>query len=343
MTKDKTDLPLVETTELKIHFPIRHGLSVKAVDGVDMKVRAGDTFGVIGESGSGKSTLGRALVGLVRPTAGSIHHRSVDSATVSRSARQSMRRDRQIIFQDPHAALNPRMRILDSVSEPLIIAGETRRAAEARAYAMLDRVGLEAHFAARYPHELSGGQKSRVNIARTLTLEPKLLVCDEIVAALDVSIQAEILNLLARLQRDMGLTYVFITHDLGVVGHVSDRIAVMYLGVFVEVGPAQRIVSRPLHPYTEALLSAEPEPYPSDLRRGERIILKGDIPSPVNPPAGCRFHTRCRYAREICARERPALREQEPGHEVACHFAGDLALAEQKHGPRTVTPQEGEA
>jgi oligopeptide/dipeptide ABC transporter ATP-binding protein len=197
---------------------------------------------------------------------------------------------------------------------------------------MLDRVGLETRFAGRYPHELSGGQKSRVNIARALTLEPKLLVADEIVAALDVSIQADILNLLASLQRDMGLTYVFITHDLGVVGHVSDRIAVMYLGVFVEVGPAQRIVGQPLHPYTEALLSAEPEPYPASMRSDDRIILSGDIPSPVAPPSGCRFHTRCRFAKDICARERPPLRELAPGHHAACHFAGELALAGQKHG-----------
>jgi oligopeptide/dipeptide ABC transporter ATP-binding protein len=324
--------PLVEVIDLKIHFPVRHRQTVKAVDGVDMRVWAEETLGVIGESGSGKSTLGRALVGLVPPTSGTLRYRSGDPATMSRADRRAARRNQQIIFQDPHSALNPRMRIIDSTAEPLIIAGQTRRDAEARALAMLDRVGLEARFAGRYPHELSGGQKSRVNIARALTLEPKLLVADEIVAALDVSIQADILNLLASLQRDMGLTYVFITHDLGVVGHVSDRIAVMYLGVFVEVGPAQRIVGQPLHPYTEALLSAEPEPYPASMRSDDRIILSGDIPSPVAPPPGCRFHTRCRFAKDICTRERPTLRELAPGHEAACHFAGELALAGQKHG-----------
>jgi oligopeptide/dipeptide ABC transporter ATP-binding protein len=326
--------PLVETSGLKVHFPVRRHQTVKAVDGVDMDVRAGETFGVIGESGSGKSTLGRALVGLVPPTSGGLRYRGADPETLSRGARKAMRRNRQIVFQDPHSALNPRMRILDSVAEPLIIAGQPRREAATRALADLDRVGLEARFSARYPHELSGGQKSRVNIARALTLDPQLLVCDEIVAALDVSIQADILNLLASLQRDMGLTYVFVTHDLGVVGHVSDRIAVMYLGVFVEVGPAHSITEAPLHPYTEALLSAEPEPYPAALRRGNRIILAGDIPSPVAPPPGCRFHTRCRFAKDICKRERPLLRTLAPGHQAACHFAGELALEGQKHGPR---------
>lgn len=327
---------MVEAFDLKVHFPVKGRQTVKAVDGVDMTVRAGETFGVIGESGSGKSTLGRAVVGLVAPTGGELRHRGIDPAGMSREERRQARRNQQIIFQDPHSALNPRMRILDSVAEPLRIAGESRRTAEESALATLDRVGLGSRFAASYPHELSGGQKSRVNIARALTLEPKLLVCDEIVAALDVSIQADILNLLAALQREMGLTYVFITHDLGVVGHVSDRIAVMYLGVFVEVGPAPRITAAPLHPYTEALLSAEPEPYPTALRRGERIILKGEIPSPVAPPSGCRFRTRCRFAQERCALERPPLRELAPDHLVACHFAGELGLAGQKRGPQSV-------
>lgn len=324
---------MVEAIDLKVHFPVRGRHTVKAVDGVDMTVRGGETFGVIGESGSGKSTLGRAVVGLVAPTGGELRHRGVDPDQMSREERRLARRNQQIIFQDPHSALNPRMRILDSVAEPLRIMGQGRRAAEERAIATLDRVGLGTQFATSYPHELSGGQKSRVNIARALTLEPRLLVCDEIVAALDVSIQADILNLLSTLQRDMGLTYVFITHDLGVVGHVSDRIAVMYLGVFVEVGPAQRVAAAPLHPYTEALLSAEPEPYPAALRKGERIILKGEIPSPVAPPSGCRFRTRCRFAQEKCALERPPLRQLAPDHLVACHFAEALTLAGQKRGP----------
>jgi oligopeptide/dipeptide ABC transporter ATP-binding protein len=330
--------PVVETTDLRVYFPSHGGETVKAVDGVDMTVRAGETFAVIGESGSGKSTLGRALVGLLGPTGGSLRLDGADPAALSHCARRAARRNHQIIFQDPHSALNPRMRIIDSVAEPLIIQGLAKREALLRATAAIERVGLEPRFADRYPHELSGGQKSRVNIARALTLEPRLLVCDEIVAALDVSIQAEILNLLADLQRNMALTYVFISHDLGVVSHISDRIAVMYLGTFVEVGPAREFTSAPLHPYTEALLSAEPEPYPAALRSKSRIILKGEIPSPVSPPSGCRFRTRCRFAQPICAAERPPLREIFPSHSAACHFAGELDLAGQKRGPKGARP-----
>jgi peptide/nickel transport system ATP-binding protein/oligopeptide transport system ATP-binding protein len=317
---------LVEATDLRVHFSTAGGAeTVKAVDGVSFAMNRGETFGVIGESGSGKSTLGRAVVCLLKPTSGALKLDATDPYTLSGSAFRRNRRDFQIVFQDPNAALNPRMRIRDSVREPLDILGEgTRAERNDRAVAVLDRVGLRAEFAERYPHELSGGQKQRVNIARVLTLRPKLVVCDEVVAALDVSIQADMLNLFADLQREFGLAYLFITHDLGVVSHISDRIAVMYLGKFVELGRSDDIAERPLHPYTEALLSAEPTPLPSHLRTGERIVLQGEIPSPISPPSGCRFRTRCPFAQDVCASAEPDWRELEPGRFVACHFAGQV-------------------
>lgn len=317
------DTPLLSVRDLRIRFAtLDQGATVKAVDGVSFDVRAGETFGVIGESGSGKTTLGRALVSLLTPTEGSILHDGVDLSTLSGKALRDRRRHYQIVFQDPNAALNPRQRILDSVSEPLEIAGglgrdEIRR----RALDALSRVGIPAEFAARYPHMLSGGQKQRINIARVLTLRPKLIVCDEVVAALDVSIRGDVLNLFADLQRELGLTYVFITHDLSVVSHVSDRIAVTYLGRFMELGPTEDVCDRPLHPYTEALMSAEPVPLPSQLRTQKRIVLEGEIPSPIDPPSGCRFRTRCRSAQDECARREPQWRELRPDHWVACHFA----------------------
>jgi oligopeptide/dipeptide ABC transporter ATP-binding protein len=327
MTGDNQNGPVVEATGLKVRFGTKEAGTVKAIDGVDFAVTSGETFGVIGESGSGKTTLGRALVCLIPPNEGQILHDGLDPWRLSKRSLRAHRRDYQIIFQDPHSALNPRMRIIDSVMEPLEIMGESNpKERRERAVATLDRVGLGADFVDRYPHQLSGGQKQRVNIARSLTLHPKLLVCDEIVAALDVSIQADILNLLAGLQREYGLTFVFITHDLSVVSHVSDRIAVMYLGVLVELGPAEEVAKRPIHPYTEALLSAEPSPVPSALRTRQRIILQGEIPSPFAPPSGCRFRTRCRFAQDICAAERPSFREIEPGRFAACHFAGTLEL-----------------
>ena len=327
-TPPAADAPaLVQVRDLRVHFRTGKGTeTVKAVDGVDFEVRAGETFGVIGESGSGKSTLGRALVCLTKPTGGQLMHAGVDPYSLSSKALKFARREFQIIFQDPSAALDPRMTILRSVREPLDILGEadsaerTRRALEA-----IDRVGLRAEYAQRYPHELSGGQKQRVNIARALTLRPRLMVCDEVVAALDVSIQADILNLFSDLQREFGLTYVFITHDLGVVSHVSDRIAVMYLGRFMEMGPADQISERPLHPYTQALLSSEPVPLPLAMRTDRRIILEGEIPSPVSPPSGCRFRTRCRYATDECARTVPQWREIEPQRFIACHLAEQVA------------------
>ncbi|WP_093761201.1 oligopeptide/dipeptide ABC transporter ATP-binding protein [Tardiphaga sp. OK245] len=314
---------ILAVRDLRILFPTRDGRdTVKAIDGMDFEVRAGETFGIIGESGSGKTTLGRALVSLLPPSHGQILHDGTDPAALGASAFRKHRRDYQIIFQDPNAALNPRMTIIDSVVEPLEIMGEGDHASRhRRGIEVLERVGLAAEAADRYPHQLSGGQKQRVNIARVLTLRPKVIVCDEVVAALDVSIRGDVLNLFADLQREFGLTYVFITHDISVVSHISDRIAVTYLGKLMELGPAEDVVERPLHPYTRALLSAEPVPLPSHLRVDRRIILEGEIPSPVAPPSGCRFRTRCPSVQPRCAEEVPAWRDVKPGHRVACHFA----------------------
>lgn len=322
-----TSPPLLEVRDLRVHFPTRdRRQTVKAVDGISFSVHAGETFGVIGESGSGKTTLGRALVSLVPPTSGAILHDGVDPATLGAEARRAHRRDYQIIFQDSNAALNPRMRVLEAVLEPLRYAAAAAAPAQGadagrRALEMLARVGLTAEHGQRYPHQLSGGQKQRVNIARALMLRPRLIVCDEVVAALDLSIRGDVLNLFADLQREFGLTYVFITHDLSVVSHISDRIAVTYLGRVMELGPRASLTDRPLHPYTRALMSAEPLPLPSHLRTGRRIRLEGEIPSPVDPPSGCRFRTRCAHAEPRCAAEEPAWRELRPGHYAACHFA----------------------
>ena len=313
--------PILQVKDLQIHFPSRAaGSSVKAVNGVSFDVHRGETLGVIGESGSGKTTLGRALVSLIQPSAGAILQDRVDPATLSAKALRSHRRDYQIVFQDPNAALDPRMRVLDSVMEPLRIAGGMdRRAMEQAALDALARVGLSPEHARRYPHQFSGGQKQRIVIARALTLRPKMLVCDEVVAALDVSIRGEILNLFAQLQREFSLSCVFITHDLSVVSHISDRIAVMYLGCLMELGAAEVVGERPLHPYTRALLSAEPVPLPSHMRRTTRIVLEGEVPSPVDPPSGCPFRTRCAHAVPHCAAERPRWREVRPSHWIACH------------------------
>jgi oligopeptide/dipeptide ABC transporter ATP-binding protein len=317
--------PIVAVENLRIRFPTQDRReTVKAVDGVSFDVLPGETFGIIGESGSGKSTLGRAVVCLQPPTEGRVLLGGTDPATLSSRELRLRRRGFQIIFQDPNAALNPRMSVIDSIREPLdIIGAGTRTERERIAREMLERVGLRPEFGGRYPHELSGGQKQRINIARVLTVKPSLIVCDEVVAALDVSIRADILNLFADLQREFGLTYLFITHDLGVVSHVSSRIAVMYLGRFMEMGPAEDIAERPLHPYTQALLSAEPIPLPSSMREARRIILEGEIPSPTNPPSGCRFRTRCPHVQPVCADTDPAWREAAPGRYVACHFAGE--------------------
>jgi oligopeptide/dipeptide ABC transporter ATP-binding protein len=315
--------PLIEVEDLRIVF--RSGTTrVSAVDGVSLAVQAGETFGIIGESGSGKSTLGRALVCLEKPTSGAVRHRGVDPWGLSRAELRRQRRDYQIIFQDSNASLDPRMTILQSVCEPLEPSGMAAAAREAAALEALAQVGVSADMARRYPHELSGGQKQRANIARALTLRPALIVCDESVAALDVSIQAEILNLLAELQRSHGLTYVFISHSLGVIGHISDRVAVMYLGRWMELGPTDAVLDRPLHPYTQALLSAEPMPEPPGAPRRLRIVLAGETPGPDAIPSGCRFRNRCPQAQVLCAAAVPEWREYETGHWVACHFAGTV-------------------
>jgi oligopeptide/dipeptide ABC transporter ATP-binding protein len=315
--------PIISVRDLEVRFQTTdRRATVKAVDGVNFDVRRGETFGIIGESGSGKTTIGRALVFLLTPSSGAILHSGIDPQGLPRKQFQSHRRDYQIIFQDPNAALNPRMTIMSSVLEPLELArAGTGAEQRARAQEAVDRVGLPQDVCERYPHQLSGGQKQRVVIARALTLRPKLIVCDEVVAALDMSIRGDVLNLFAELQRDLGLTYVFITHDLSVVSHISDRIAVMYLGRFVELGPTEDVSERPLHPYTRALLSAEPLPVPSTMRSDRRIILQGEIPSAIDPPSGCRFRTRCQYAQPVCAEQTPAWRELAPDHWVACHFA----------------------
>ncbi|MBT9465537.1 oligopeptide/dipeptide ABC transporter ATP-binding protein [Hydrogenophaga sp.] len=324
MSRIDASSPVLQVRDLSIEFPTqqRH-VTVKAVNGVSFDVYAGETFGVIGESGSGKTTLGRALVSLIPPTRGELLQGGVQPSSLSKKALREHRRDFQILFQDPNAALNPRMRIVDSVMEPLEVAGHRdQQANRAAALQAMARVGLPTEFAERYPHQLSGGQKQRVIIARALTLKPRLIVCDEVVAALDVSIRGEVLNLFADLQREFGLTYVFITHDLSVVSHISDRIAVMYLGSLMELGPSQALSEAPLHPYTQALLSAEPIPIPRSMRDSQRIHLQGEVPSPMNPPSGCPFRTRCPKAIEACAQSRPVLTEHVPGHWVACHLAG---------------------
>jgi oligopeptide/dipeptide ABC transporter ATP-binding protein len=314
---------IIAAENLRVSFTgRRRGDIIRAVDGVSFAVEAGQSFGIIGESGSGKSTLGRALVCLAAPSGGRVLHDGEDPFALGRRALRAHRRRFQIVFQDPNAALDPRMTILDSVREPLDVIGDGTAAERTRrALTLLDRTALSAETVRRYPHELSGGQKQRANIARALILEPRLLVCDEVVSALDVSIQAEILNLFTGLAREFNLTTIFISHDLSAVAHVSDRIAVMYFGKLVELGPAEALIAAPLHPYTDALLAAEPVPRPRRDRPAKRAPLQGEIPSPLAPPSGCRFRTRCPIATELCAAREPEWREIAAGRWVACHFA----------------------
>lgn len=323
--KTNSTPPLVRVEDLRVHFPISRKDTLKAVDGISFEVFPNEVFGLIGESGSGKTTVGRTVVSLQQPTGGRVLLDGQDMSSLPASELRRMRRDYQIVFQDPAGALNPRMTIRQSVTEPLRIEGKLARAEQdALALEYLGLVGLRPEHAERYPHELSGGQKQRVNIARVLTMKPKLVVCDEAVAALDVSIQAEIINLFDKLQKELGLAYLFISHDLSVVAHVSHRIAVMYLGRLVEVGDVDGIISAPMHPYTRALLRSRPIPIPASMRARSRPALTGEIPSALSPPSGCRFRTRCAYAQERCAREEPPLRELRAGQQVACHFAGEL-------------------
>ena len=321
---------LVEARDLVKHFTTRGsafrggGDVVHAVDGVSLEVRSGETLGVVGESGCGKSTLGRLLVRLHDPTSGSVHFDGSDITTLSRRRLRPYRREMQMIFQDPYASLNPRKRVGQILGDPFEIhGGVSREKTRTRVRELLETVGLSPDHVNRYPHEFSGGQRQRIGVARALALNPKLIVADEPVSALDVSIQAQVINLLDDLQGEYDLTYVFIAHDLGVVHHVSDRIAVMYLGVIVEIGPSDELFLAPAHPYTEALLSAIPAIEGEEEVRRERIVLEGEVPSPVAPPAGCRFHTRCRYATEICSTERPPLVDHGGGRFAACHHPLD--------------------
>jgi len=317
-------VPVVSIEDVKVHFPVARRSILRAIDGVSLQVFEGEVLGIIGESGSGKSTLGRAIVALQKVTAGRILCDGVDLGKLRGKDLRERRRAYQIVFQDPDGALNPRLTILQSVREPLDIEGHgTQEKRNTAALACLDQVGLGPDFAGRYPHQLSGGQKQRVIIARVLTMQPRVVVCDEAVAALDVSIQAEIINLFARLQQQLGLTYVFISHDLNIVAHLSSRIAVMYLGVVVELAPVEDLLSNPLHPYTLSLLQSRPDPVPASMRTTQRVTLTGEIPSALAPPSGCRFRTRCPRAEKICEEEVPSWDNPAPGRWVACHFAGD--------------------
>jgi oligopeptide transport system ATP-binding protein len=303
-------------------FSSRFGDKVSAVKDVDLSIQRGQTLGLVGESGSGKSTIGRCIIRLIKPTAGRVLVDGKDVHTLGGAELKAFRRDVQIVFQDPQSSLNPRMTIGELVREPFLIHGIGGKAEQmAQVRELLETVGLNPEHINRYPHEFSGGQRQRIGIARALALRPKLIICDEPVSALDVSIQAQILNLLGDLQREFGLTYLFIAHDLGVVQHVSDQVAVMYLGSLVEMGDVQSLYATPHHPYTQSLLSAIPVPDPAEQRTRSRILLPGDPPSPLDPPSGCRFRTRCPLAQDVCAEEAPRLTEVAPGHSCACHFA----------------------
>jgi oligopeptide transport system ATP-binding protein len=317
---------LLEVENLEVHFPVRQGLfsrvrqHVKAVDGVSLTVEAGETVGLVGESGCGKTTLGRAIIRLLEPTGGKVLFEGTDIATLSGSELRGRRREFQMIFQDPYGSLNPRMTVGQIVGEPLDIHGlaKTKEERRERIGQLLADVGLDPMHAQRYPHEFSGGQRQRIGIARALAVRPKLIVCDEPVSALDVSVQAQIINLLLDLQKEHGLAYLFIAHDLAVVEHISRRVVVMYLGRIVEEGESSVLVSAPKHPYTQALISAIPVVDPDSKR--QRIVLPGDVPSPIDPPSGCPFHPRCPVAEDRCKTDVPALRDLADGHRVACHL-----------------------
>ena len=337
MSDPKPETPsLIRAGNIVKHYPILGGVflkqvaAVKAVDGVSFSIRLGETLGLVGESGCGKSTLGRAILRLEEPTSGEVFFEGENILTFPPEQMRNLRKQMQIIFQDPFSSLNPRKNVSQIIGEPLLIHGmKSRDERDQRVLDLLEVVGLRQEHMRRYPHQFSGGQRQRIGIARALALNPKLVVCDEAVSALDVSIQAQVINLLKDLQNEFGLTYLFISHDLSVVEYISDRVAVMYLGKIVEIAGSGELYSHPLHPYTQALLSASPLPDPS-LKR-HRIILKGDVPSPIDPPPGCRFHTRCLYSEEVCSQKEPSIGVLHGDHQVACFFAGSvgtLALRE---------------
>jgi oligopeptide/dipeptide ABC transporter ATP-binding protein len=326
---------LLEVRDLKKHFPIVRGFfnkvvgQVRAVDGVSFALYEGECLGLVGESGSGKTTVGRTLLRAYNPTAGEIRFHldgeEIDIARAPEARLKELRRHMQMIFQDPYASLNPRMTVFDTIGEPLLVHGvQDRIDRETRVRELMQQVGLNPQHLRRYPHAFSGGQRQRIGIARALALHPRLIVADEPVSALDVSVQAQVLNLLQTLRRDLGLTYLFIAHDLSVVRHIADRVAVMYVGKIVEMAPVDRLFAKPLHPYSEALLAAAPVPDPT--RRQAPLLLSGEVADPSDPPPGCPFHPRCRHARESCRTDVPELREIAPGHQVSCHFADELDL-----------------
>jgi len=326
--KTKPEENLVEVKDLKMYFPINTGMfrttPLKAVDGVSFSIKRGETLGLVGESGCGKTTVGRTLLNLYKPTGGEIRYDGKEIKT--KADIKEFRKHATMVFQDPYSSLNPRMTVADIIGEPLDIHHmyKDRDERKARILELMDYVGLNSEHAARYAHEFSGGQRQRIGIARALAVNPDFIVCDEPVSALDVSIQAQVINMFEELQEKLGLTYLFIAHDLLVVRHISDRIAIMYLGKMVELADAAEIYDHPLHPYAQSLLSAVPEPDPKVARANKRIVLEGDVPSPLHVPSGCPFRTRCRYATEQCAAETPAYRELKPGHFVACHRVEEI-------------------